>query len=820
MTPVEFRFKELSRNMLHGLRLLRRTPAFTLTTLLTLGLCIGANTAIFSVVDAALFRPLPYPRPERLAVVTTRLTAHGREVQETGQDGETWEVVKRNASALDCAAFSGSASGVNLTTGNLPDYAQQQRVSAGFFRVLGVPTAVGREFTAEEDRTGGPAVVVLSHRLWRRLFQADPAAIGRTLQLKGEPYIVVGVMPSTFESNVHADLWTPLRPSAAGEGSGSNYGIVARLRPGVNWAMAESAVEPLSGEALGHLHYPASTTARLHLMPLQGALTLDFRKPLLILWGAVGLVLVIGCLNIAGLLLARSTSRSREMATRAALGGGRPAIVGQLLAESFVLAVLGGAVGVAFGALGIQGLKRLAQGSFALPQPIELDTRVVGMTAVLSLLAVLIFGLLPALRASAVDLRSVLTDRSGTGAGEQRWPRRLLVVGEVTLSVVLLVLAGLLIRTMLYFGNIPSGFDASNVVAATLSLQDARYRTNDSVNRLFTESLERVQQLPGVESAAVSLSLPYERWLNLDYKLLEGAPGAGQNLVTDATYVTPGYFAALRVPLRQGRVFTPSDRRGSPQVAIINQAFARKNMPGEDPIGRHISISGGRPCEIIGVIGDIPRISGWGQAGPLSTLPAVFIPADQVPGDFFQMVHTWFSPSWIVRLKQPQGGIAAGIAGAIHAVDPQLPVIKLRSMDEVVSGSLSGERFQTTLLGMLAGLALALSAVGIYGLMATTVAERGRELGIRMALGATVAQAVKAVALPGLLLVLAGVATGCLLASLASQALRHVVWGVPLSDPMTFAVVAATLLLVASGASLFPVLRVARLDPAQALRSE
>jgi predicted permease len=531
------------------------------------------------------------------------------------------------------------------------------------------------------------------------------------------------------------------------------------------------------------------------------------------------LVLVIGCLNIAGLLLARSTSRSREMATRAALGGGRPAIVGQLLAESFVLVVLGGAVGLAFGALGIQGLSQLVQESFALPQPIELDIRVVGMTAALSLTAVLVFGLLPALRASAVDLRSVLTERFGTGAAEQRWPRRLLVIGEVMLSVVLLVLAGLLIRTMLYLRNIPSGFDASNVVTATLSLQDARYTTNEAVSRLFTESLERIQQLPEVESAAVSLSLPYEKWLNLDYKLPEGAPSFGQTLLTDVTYVTPGYFAALRVPLRQGRVFTSSDRHGTAKVVIVNQAFARKNIPGEDPIGRHISISGGRPGEIIGVVGDIPRISGWGHAGPLSTLPAIFIPADQVPGAF-QTVHTWFSPSWIVRLKQPQKGIASGITRAIHAVDPQLPIIKLRSMDEVVSGSLSGERFQTTLLGMLAGLALGLSAVGIYGLMATTVAERGRELGIRMALGATVAQAVKAIALPALFLVLAGVAAGCLLAILASQALQHVVWGVRLSDPLTFAVVAATLLLVAAGACMFPVLRVARLDPAQMLRSE
>jgi predicted permease len=818
--PFEELGRTMSRDMSRGLRLLRRTPAFTLTALLTLGLCIGANTAIFSVVDAALFRPLPYPQPERLALVTTRITTRGAEESQTGQDGQTWEAVSRNARLLDCAAFSDSASGVNLAIGDTPDYAQQQRVSAGFFRVLGVLPARGREFTPEEDRAGGPAVTVLSHQLWRQLFHADPAAVGRTLRLKGEPYVVVGILPAAFESDVHADLWTPLRPSTAGEGGGSNYGIVARPRPGVSWAAAESALEQLSGEALGHLKVPPSVAAHLHLMPLQDALTLPLRKPLLLLWGAVGLVLVIGCLNIAGLLLARATSRSREMATRAALGGGRAAIVGQLLAESLVLAILGGAVGVAFGALGIQVLNRLAFGSFALPQPVRLDARVVAMTACLSLLATLIFGLFPALRASAVDLRSVLAERGGTGIGEQRWPRRLLVVGEVALSVVLLVLAGLLIRTMLSLREIPAGFDATHVVAATLSLQDARYATDGSVNRLFTESLERIQRLPGVDSAAVSLSLPYERWLNMDFKRLDGAPGSGETEITDLTYVTPGYFAALRVPLRRGRVFTPADRQGSTQVIVINQAFARRNMRGEDPIGRHLSISGGRPREIVGVVGDIPRVSGWGNAGPLSTLPAAFIPASQATGDFFQLVHTWFSPSWIIRLRQPQEGIAAGITGAIHAVDPLLPVIKLRGMDEVVAGSLAGERFQTTLLATLAGLALVLSAVGIYGLMATTVAERGRELGIRMALGATVAQAIEAVALPGLALVLAGVAAGCLLAVLASRALRHLVWGVQPSDPLTFAAVAATLLLVAAVASLLPVLRVARLDPARALRSE
>ena len=604
-----------TRDLTLGVRQLRRTPAFTLTALLTLGLCIGANTAIFSVVDAALFRPLPYPQPDRLSLVATRFLSRGADASKTAQDGETWEVVKRSAAALDCAAFSDNASGVNLAIGDVPDYARQQRVSAGFFRVLGVPPARGREFTPEEDRAGGPAVTVLSDRLWRRLFHADPAVVGRALRLKGEPYTVVGIMPATFESGVSADLWTPLRPSASGEGGGSNYAIVARPRPGVDPATAEAAIEGLSGEALAHLQYPASAAARLSLMPLQGALTLDLRKPLFLLWGAVGLVLVIGCLNIAGLLLARAAARSREMATRAALGGGRAAIVSQLLAESLVLALLGGAAGVAFGALGIQALNRLPSGGLSLPRPVQLDARVVGMTAALSLLAVLLFGLFPALRASAVDLRSMLTERAGTAGGGQRWPRRLLVGGEVALSVVLLVLAGVLIRALLDLRSIPAGFDGTHTVAATLSLQDARYTADGRVSRLFTESLERIERLPDVEAAAVTLSLPYERWLNLDFKRLDGPPGSGETQITDLTYVTPGYFAALRVPVRRGRAFTDSDRDGSTPVAIVSQAFVRKYMPGEDPIGRHISIEDGKPCEIVGVAGDVSRGLGLGEHG-------------------------------------------------------------------------------------------------------------------------------------------------------------------------------------------------------------
>jgi predicted permease len=810
----------VARDLRHAARLLAKAPAFTLAAVLTLGLCIGANTAIFSVVDAALLRPLPYPHPDRLAQMVIRTREKGREDVDTGQDGTVWETVSRQARALDCAVDFGDASGVNLAAGDRPEYVQQQRVSAGFFRVLGIPPSLGREIAANEDRPGGPAVAVLSHGLWRRAFAADPAVIGRVVRLKGEPYTVVGVMPATFQSSVHADLWTPLRPAATGEGEGANYEIVARLRPGATWAQAGSELAALSATALAHFRFPPAVLARLGVVPLQRGLTLSLRAPLLLLWAAVFVVLLIGCLNVAGLLLARSAGRAREMATRVALGARRGAIVRQLLAESLILALLGGVAGAAFGALGMRAMSLLGRGSLALPQEVRLDARVAGVALAISLLTALLFGLLPALRASAVDPRSELIERGGTGArGEQRWPRRLLVVGEVALGVVLLVGAGLLIRTLAYYQEIPRGFDPANVVTATLSLDDARYATAARADRLFTASLERLHQLPGVEAAAVGLSLPYERWLNMGFRRVDGPHPTDQPETTDLLYITPEYFQALRIPLLRGRSFTAADRAGSARVVIVSRAFVQKYLRDQDPIGSHLALND-QTREIVGVVGDVARASGWGQGGAVATLPATFIPAAQVPDATLALVHTWFSPSWIVRTRGPQRGVAAGIARAIQAVEPQLPIARFRDLDEVAAGALAWERFQATLLATLAALALLLAAVGVYGLIAGAVAERRRELGIRMALGATVAQAMRTVALPGVLLVAAGVALGSGLALLTVQALKRMIWGVRPTDPLTFLAVAAVFLLVAAAASFLPALRVARLDPARTLRGE
>jgi len=811
---------ELVRAARYGLRMLRRDPVFTVTSALTLSLCIGANTAVFSVVDAVLLRPLPYPEPDRLVQVVRFFRARGMEGMGISQTGSIWELVRDQATFLDAAVFSAGTRGVNFAAQGRVEYVQQQRVSAGFFRVLGVSPAFGREFTPEEDRVGGPPVAVLSHGLWQRIFAGDPAVLGRPVTLRGEPYTIVGVMPPAFQTDAPAGLWAPLRPAATGEGSGMNYQLVGRLRPGVSWTQADSEIEAVGAEALRQIQLPPGASVRLRLVPLQRGLTENHRQPLLILFSAVGVVLLIGCVNIAGLLLARNAARAREIATRLALGGGRGAVVRQLLTESLLLALLGGAAGVLVARLCIEGLKILAREGLGIHQQILLDARVLALTAGVSLAASLLPGLAPALDASRINIHSTLIEGGGRGiAGRRRhWPRRLLVIGEVALGFVLLAGAGLLIRTFAYLHNLRPGFDPANLITARLSLQDARYAAAPSVNRFFEESLARIRQLPGVESAAVALSLPYQRALNTPFRRLDGPNVDGKMEVANFSYVTPDYFRTLRIPILRGRALSAADGPRAAGAAVVNEAFVRKYLAHQEPLGSHLDF--GESREIVGVVGDVQEKAGWGDFGPLGKIPAVFVPVAQVSGKALQLWHTWFSPSWIVRASGPQEGLIAGIERAVETLDPQLPFAAFRTMDDVRSRSLSEQRFQATLLAILAGLALLLAAVGIYGLIAHSVVERRRELGIRLALGATLGQAVRAAALPGITLALAGVALGCLLAAFAVQVLRRLVWGVSPADPATFVAVAFGLLLVAAASSYLPALGVARIHPAATLREE
>ncbi len=802
------------RDFRYAFRILIKSPLFALTAILTLALCIGANTAIYSVVDRVLLRALPYPQPDRLAMVMTHFERLGND--EAGQTGGIWEVIRDHVTVADVAVVAGVGMGVNLVAHDQPQYVQLQRVSAGFFRVLGVAPALGREFSVDEDRPGGAPVAVLSHGLWTRL-GSDTTIVGRPVTLRGESHIVVGIMPKGFTTGSPVDVWTPLRPSRRGEGGGQNYAILARFHSGTTWPQADAQFASVGQAAVDDLYRGANNRARLHLVPLQHGETQDVRQPIIVLWGAVGVVLLIGCVNIAGLLMARGVTRAPEIATRMALGGGRTTILRQLLAESLVLAACGGLLGIAIGYSGSRAFTTLLENAFGVANgDVGLDVRVFVISSVIALGTSMVFGLLPAWQASGVNLRDTLVaSGSPSIAGAARsWPRRVMVISEVALGVVLLVGAGLLIRSFSYLVNQRSGFDGTNVMTATLSMQDARYKDADRVNRLFDQTLDRMRASSGVVKAAVALTLPYERALNSGFRWAEGEDSRTINV----TYVTPEYFDALRVPLVRGRAFTDADSASSAPVIIVNEAFARRHSAERDPVGRQM-MSGGKARTIIGVVGDIQTKTAFGNFGPIGAAPAAYVPAAQTDAAMFQLVHTWFSPSWFVRTTGPQSGVAAQMQRAVQSVDPWLPFAKFRTLDDVRGEAVATPRAQALLAGALAGLALVLAAVGLAGLVANSVAERTRELGIRMALGASTLRAVATAALPGAAMAAVGIIVGLIAARVAAPVLRHLVWGVTFDDPVTFAFAAAGVLSVALVAAVLPALRIARMNPIRALRT-
>ena len=797
-----------------ALRQLRKSPGFTLVVLATLGLSIGVNTAIYSVLDAVLLRPAPYPQVDRLAMVTTVFERGDRE---TSQTGTQFESVRDGANAsLDVAAYSG-VNEVNFVTPGHVESIHQQRVSAGFFRVLGIPPQYGREFLPAEDTRGGPTMAVLSYDFWQRVFGGDRAVLGRAIALRGEPYTVIGIMPRGFRTEAPADVWTPLRPARTGEGGGSNYGVVARLRPGVSWEQANERLKALS-RGIVDPDLPRNHAWAERIIPLQTGLTDDVRRELLITWGAVLAVLLIGCVNIAGLLLARSATRRREIATRMALGGGRAAIVRQLLVESVLLALGGCAAGLAIGALTIGWLKRLGAEHFELWHPIELDARVLAAMVAMALLTSLVFGLAPAVAASRLDIRSVLVEGGrGMAGGRRRWPRQALVACEVALSLVLLVSAGLLVRTLEYLNGLNPGFDTRNIISAQGSLQDARYQTAAAINRLYRESLERIRAIPGVQGAAVALTLPFERPLNDGFKLLEGGDANFHGM--EAVYTTPGYLEMMRIPLDRGRTLRDSDTAEATKVVVVSRSFAAKYLRGTEAVGHHLRIEGS-VWEIVGVVGDVEQHSGLADLGPLAVEPTVYLPAAQLADGYFQVIHTWFPPKWVVRASRPAGGLAGQIQAAVASVDPQLPITKFRTVDDLRARITSGQRYDAALFSILAGLGLLLAAIGLSGLISQSIAQRTHELGIRMALGATAGEAMTSAVKPGIVLALAGVGAGYVLSRVAVRFLEHLVDGVRTTDAVTFGATAGILLLVTVAASVAPALRVLRLDPARTLRNE
>jgi len=765
-----------------------------------------------------MLKGLPYPAPERIGTIFWRIEGSQPFDGRSEIDGEHWELLRDSVPSVVGAVLSPLSSGANLQAGQSVQYVRAGRVSAHYFDVLGVLPVVGRAFTANEDRPHGPKAVILSYGLWRTTFHADPHLIGQTIDLKGEPYTVVGVLPVSASTPLNADLYIDLQPSRQGEGSSTNFGVILRLRDGANWQQADAEINNAWAAPAHHFvdEFHRGSKISFYTVPLQRGQRADLRPKALTLMLAAGFILLIACANLAGLTVVRMARRTSEIATRMALGASRWHIRRQLWIENLLLALIGGAVGIGVGFLALRGLLSLLPPDYLPVAGVSPDGRVLAFSLVASILTSVLFGMLPVLALKQIALRSFMASRTIAGVERLRF-RQTLIAGEVALTVVLLAASGLLIRTLIHLQSLPPGFNPQGVMTAKASLDDARYRDPAAFDSMLNESTAAMERIPGVQSAAVGLSLPYERALNNGMTLGSG-PQRGQQAMSGEIYVSPSYFATLEIPLLAGRGFTSSDRRGSQPVAIVNRSFVRKYFGGVNPVGQTLDKEG---TIIIGVTEDVTLAPHAEQVNdPLGSEPITYIPATQADPRMLAVVHAWFQPSWIVRTSAPIQGLPGQMQRALSSVDPGLPFSGFYSMTDHLAQSLATQRVEVALLGAMAGLALLLSAVGIFALVANMVAQRTREIGLRIALGSTIRQAMAHVAAPGIRSSAIGIVLGLIVCLGVLRVMRSVLYGVSIYDAPSMAGVVVVLTLVTMFATIIPTLRIAKTDPATTLRDE
>jgi macrolide transport system ATP-binding/permease protein len=807
---------EIRQHLRFAARQLWRNPGFTATVIITLALSIGANTAIFSLVNVLMLKSLPYSHPERMGTIYTRVTGSHPSDERHGLNGEQWELLRDNVPSLISAVSSTGTSGVNLGLGSHGQYLRAGRISAHYFDVLALQTILGRNFSEDEDRPHGPKVVILSYGLWRNTYSSNPNILGQSIQLKGEPYTVIGVLPESSTTPLNADLYTALQPSRGGEGSGTNFECITRLRDGATWQQADAEINRVWSVRAHRYELQNSPGAQVtyYSVPLQKGETDSLRPQVLSLMLAAGFILLIACANLAGLTLVRMLRRAPEVATRLALGASRWQIQKQFWIENLLLALVGGVVSIGMGLAALRGLLLLLPEHFLPVAHVPLDARVMAFTLAVSLLTSVLFGMLPALTARSVDLRSSMASRA-VASGSSVVLRQGLIAGEVALTVVLLAASGLLIRTLVHLETLPPGFNPNGVIVAKASLDDVRFHDPAAFRKLLDEGTAAMGKIPGVQNAAVGLSLPYERTLNSGVTLSDGKE-AGQQDGTDVVYVTPGYFGTLQMPLLAGRIFTDADGPNAQHVAVVNQAFTRKFYGGTNPVGRYID----KDTLIVGEVADVSVSSGLYEGAPLMSEQGMYIPAAQLKAQELSLVHVWFQPDWIVRTAGPVEGLTDQMQRAIASVDPNLPFSGFYSMRDLLAKTLATQRVEVALLGALAALALLLSAVGIFALVANIVAQRTREIGIRMALGSTVSQAMVQIGRSGAGASVLGLFLGLALCAGALRVMRSVLYGVGIYDAPTLATVVLTLVLVTLLATTLPTLRIAKIDPANTLREE
>lgn len=799
-------------------RQLLRRPGFAFAVIVTLGLSIGANTAIFSIVNALMIKSLPYREPERIGAIFWRIEGSNPFDGRSDIDGQQWELLRDNVPSVLGAVYSSVSSGVNLLAGRNAEYVHAGRVSARYFDVLGIRPAVGRSFTEDEDRPHGPRAVILSYGLWHTTFHADSRLLGQAIQLKGEPYTVVGVLPAGAKTPMNADVYTALQPSPQGEGGGTNYGVIIRLRDGANWSQAQEEINRAwAAPALRFANeFHRGSKVSFYPVPLQKGQITELRPKALTLMLAAGFILLIACANLAGLTVVHMARRSAEIATRMALGASRWRVQRQLWIENLLLAFVGGTVGVGIGFVTLRGLLSLLPSDYLPVAGVPLDARVLSFTFAAVILTSVLFGMLPAFALKRIDLRSFMANRTIAGVERLRL-RQTLVASEVALTVVLLAASGLLIRTLIHLQSLPPGFNPQGVMTAKASLDDARYRDSTAFDHLLSGSVSAMERIPGVQSAAVGLSLPYERALN-DGMVLGSGPLRGQQILSGEIYVTPSYFATLQIPLLAGRSFSGSDRRETQAVAIVNRSFTRKFFGGANPVGQTLDKQG---TIIVGVVEDVALPPHQEQVNdPLGSEPITYIPATQVDPRMIAVVHAWFQPSWIVRTTGAVQGIPGQMQRALSSVDPSLPFSGFYSMTDHLAESLATQRVEVALLSAMGGLALLLSTVGIFALVANIVAQRTREIGLRIALGSTIRQAMTHIAAPGIRSAAIGMVAGLALCLGMLRVMRGVLYGVSVYDARSLAGVVVLLTMVTLFATIVPTLRIARTDPATTLRDE
>jgi predicted permease len=819
-------FDTLLQDIRFALRMLRKSPGFTAIAVLTLALGIGANTAIFSIVDAVLLRPLPFKDPSKLVMLNESFKSLGfPDVAASPPDIAVIERTQRSFSSI--GAFQNKD--FDLSGSGEPERVIAARVSASIFPTLGIQPLLGRTYTEQEDRPG-TRVAVLSYGLWQRHYAGLANIVGKTVDLDRVPYTVIGVMPKNFQfplpgpksNNQPAELWVPMAftpDELQGWGDAYNNGVLARLKPGVTFNQAQADAALATAE-ISRVYPPAmvkilGAPPGVGLTPLHHAIAGPVETILLVLMAAVGLVLLIACANVATLLLSRAASRSKEIAIRTALGASRVRLIRQMLTESIVLALAGGVLGTLIAFWGTSGLLSLVHSSLALPYSASLGGWVLAFVATVSCVTAVVFGVAPAFQVSSIRVQGSLQEsgRSGTPSRARRRLQGFFVTAEFALAMILLIGAGLLIRSFSKLLETSPGFHPDHLLTMSVPLPFEGYSKAAQVREFYQQAIERIASLPGAKSVAASNDLPLE---GEDSEILqiEGRPGSTPAITV--TWTLGDYFSTMGIPLIEGRVFTPMDRTGSQPVAVVNEETAKLLWPAGDTLGKRL----GHPFPnmmrtIVGVVGDV-------NDGPLGSKPGphFYLSYLQLPDDFLVYNNFIIPMNLVVRTSTDPSSLTSAIVAQIHSLDPQLAVAKIRTMDQDMASSVAAPKFNTFVLGLFAFLALFLAAIGIYGVLAYTVAQQTHEIGIRVALGAQRRDVMRLVLAQGARLALTGIVIGVVAALGLTRLMASLLFGTSTSDPLTFAVVSAVLFVVALLASYVPARRAMKVDPMVALRYE